>query len=324
MRNSNLLSRERLIVWFSYTIALLASIYSATFFWMDSPSAGALLAVATVVMASVRFVLKITGSCFIASNAMNAVFIGVLAILSCLLGGHGSPAFPWFAAAPAMSLYTAGKRSAIAWLLIVVSVLATFYALDGLGYSFPIDVAPHYFKLLELLSLLGLSVLMISTASLYEATKRQAEIASRVKSEFLANMSHEIRTPMTAILGFSDNLLATSRDASQLEGLAIIKRNGEHLLQIINDILDLSKIEAGKLELERIRCSPRQIAADVVDLMQVRADAKGLALRVDFHGPIPAEIQSDPTRIRQILINLVGNAIKFTETGGVHPRPRSC
>ena len=150
--------------------------------------------------------------------------------------------------------------------------------------------------------------------------KFEAERAGRAKSEFLANMSHEIRTPMTAILGFAD-LLATEvdREASSLhrEYVSTIRRNGEHLLEIINDILDVSKIEAEKLEVERIPVKPVQIIHDVISLMRVRAIEKRLSLTVNFTSTIPETIQTDPIRLRQILLNLVGNAIKFTEKGGV-------
>ena len=150
---------------------------------------------------------------------------------------------------------------------------------------------------------------------------RLAESGSRAKSEFLANMSHEIRTPMTAILGYAELLLEDGdiqrAPERRIETIRTIQRNGRHLLQLINDILDVSKIEAGKLELERVRCSPAQIVAEVQSLMQERAQAKNLALRLEFAGPIPETIESDPTRLKQILINLVGNAIKFTERGGV-------
>ncbi len=151
--------------------------------------------------------------------------------------------------------------------------------------------------------------------------KEAAEAASRAKSEFLANMSHEIRTPMTAILGFSEILLAEG-DLSQapprrVEAIKTIYRNGRYLGQLINDILDLSKIESGKLEPEQVVCSPWRIVADVAALMQVRSKAKGLPLTYHHDGPIPETIHTDPTRLRQILINLVGNAIKFTEVGEV-------
>ncbi len=146
------------------------------------------------------------------------------------------------------------------------------------------------------------------------------DAATQAKSEFLANMSHEIRTPMTAILGYSDILLNDGQQQShgeRVEAIQTIQRNGQYLLDLINDILDLSKIEAGKLELETVECSPVQVVSDAVSLMQVRADAKNLNLEVRYEGLIPTAIQTDPLRLRQVLINLLGNAVKFTELGTV-------
>ena len=151
--------------------------------------------------------------------------------------------------------------------------------------------------------------------------RKVAETANQSKSAFLANMSHEIRTPMTAILGYTEilELEAKTHQMPELfmDSLDTIKRNGGHLMELINDILDLSKIEAGKLDVESISCSPQKIVEEVLELVQVRAEAKGLKLEASYLFPLPAEIQSDPTRIRQILINLIGNAIKFTEVGTI-------
>ncbi len=159
-----------------------------------------------------------------------------------------------------------------------------------------------------------------------EATKA----ATQAKSEFLANMSHEIRTPMTATLGFSEILyenirccsICVEHESCQLREqnkihVETIRANGEYLLELINDILDLSKIEAGKLAIEKVRCSPAKVVADVMSLMRVRAEAKNLPLETEYVGSLPETIHCDPTRLRQILINLLGNAIKFTEVGGV-------
>ena len=167
--------------------------------------------------------------------------------------------------------------------------------------------------------------------------KEAAEGANAAKSEFLANMSHEIRTPMTAILGFADLLeesldgcapsacpVGKSAASSRKEHLATIRRNGEHLLGLINDILDLSKIEAAKMSVERVECHPIQIVEDVLSLLRVRAIKKGLTLEARYEFPLPEIVRSDPTRIRQVLVNLIGNAIKFTQQGQVGVVVRHC
>jgi signal transduction histidine kinase/ActR/RegA family two-component response regulator len=153
--------------------------------------------------------------------------------------------------------------------------------------------------------------------ALRELAKEGAEAADRAKSEFLANMSHEIRTPMTAILGFTEFLAQGVAEPEKIEAAGIIKRNGELLLEIIKDILDLSKIDSGQLQVERSPCSPWEIIEDITSLMRVRAEAKDIDLKVEFKGLIPETIHSNPVRLRQILINLIGNAIKFTTIGGV-------
>jgi signal transduction histidine kinase/DNA-binding response OmpR family regulator len=166
--------------------------------------------------------------------------------------------------------------------------------------------------------LLAQSRLLALASETVQRAKEAAEAASVAKSQFLANMSHEIRTPLTAILGFAENL--SDNDLSEAErrsAVNTILRNGEHLLEIINDILDLSKIEAGRLDVELLPISPARIAADVLSVMRVRADSKRLPLLLRYRGPVPETIQSDPTRLRQILINLIGNAIKFTQNGHV-------
>ena len=153
------------------------------------------------------------------------------------------------------------------------------------------------------------------------AARDVAQAANQAKSRFLANMSHEIRTPMTAILGFAETLLEPDLpEAKRREAIETICRNGQHLLRLINDILDLSKIESGRLEVTRGPCQLRELVEEVVDLMRPQAEGKGLAFGAECVGAVPETIQTDATRLRQILVNLVGNALKFTETGFVRVR----
>lgn len=145
----------------------------------------------------------------------------------------------------------------------------------------------------------------------------KAESENRSKSEFLAHLSHELRTPLSAILGFTELLLNNSRDPEDAANLRIVHRNGKHLLGLLNDILDLSKIEAGKLELEKQSVSLPVFLTDIYFLMQGAAVDKNLRLRVEAPQPLPTIIHTDPMRLRQVLLNLIGNAIKFTYEGEI-------
>jgi len=165
------------------------------------------------------------------------------------------------------------------------------------------------------------STALESTNVVIEDLYEKADMATQAKNEFLANMSHEIRTPMTSILGYADVLIeeeiAAGAQPRRIEALQTIRRNGEFLLTLIDDILDLSKIETGKLQTEVVDCDPIAVIDEVVALMRVRADGKGISLDIEYSGVMPRTIICDPLRLRQILVNLIGNAVKFTDTGGV-------
>ena len=155
-----------------------------------------------------------------------------------------------------------------------------------------------------------------------EDANEAALVAVKAKSQFLANMSHEIRTPMTAMLGMTELLQMTELEEDQKSYADAIARGGDTLLTLVNDILDFSKIEAGLLALEDVRLNLERLCQDVQGMLQVRADRAGLSLTVDYPEDLPRRFRGDPTRLQQVIVNLVGNAIKFTQQGGVTIRVR--
>jgi two-component system, sensor histidine kinase len=153
--------------------------------------------------------------------------------------------------------------------------------------------------------------------------KLRAEEASAAKSAFLANMSHEIRTPMTAIVGYADNMLDPDQTLSdRQDALQTIRRNAQHLLELINDILDISKIEADKMTVERVACDLPALLSDLLSLMRPRAIAKGVDFHLQVEGAVPKTVSTDPLRLRQVLMNILANAVKFTNHGEIRLRVR--
>ena len=194
------------------------------------------------------------------------------------------------------------------------------YSASGEEYWVALDVSPLRSATGELTGFVGVESDVTERHEaelLLERAREAAEESAREKAGFLATMSHEIRTPLNAVLGLTDLLLLTDLDEEQREYLETSERSGQHLLALVNDILDYSALEAGRLERSEEPFSPTTLVTEVVEMFRGDADKRGIELRLDLDGPLPPLVAGDPTQVRQVLVNLVGNALKFTEEGSV-------
>jgi signal transduction histidine kinase/CheY-like chemotaxis protein len=301
---------------------------------VGAKASGVAMTLCTSLLLFVPWVVRRTGSVTLGANIVCADAFCVLCAISFTLGGLYSPGHPYFVVVVVMSIFLLPRWTAAAWMAVSVAWPSMLFVMELNGVTFASEVTGMEAALFHVVALAGLFGYVAALSILFVERQRRAqrelgnaqqaaEDANAAKSAFLANMSHELRTPMTAIVGFAEALKEgydggdAGNPAEQREHADTIIRNGHYLVGLINDILDLSKVEAGKLVVEQVTCEPAQILAEVESLVRVRARAKGVRLTFEYETALPETVQSDPTRLRQILINLLGNAIKFTEVGDV-------
>src|SRR5258705_5981733 len=291
------------------------------------------------VCATVPLVLRITGSTRVAGNFMLAYAFLLFGLVTYYAGGMMSPPSFWNVLIPMTAIALVGRRWAWFWTAAVLAEGVAVVWLERSGFQFTNQLLPAWRRLYWFASIPSLASLIMLAGLVYERSKDvalhslesanaelerardEAERASIAKPDFLAVLTHEIRTPMTAILGFADVLHGEWSERGfperELEALMRIQRNGRELIETINDLLDLSKIEAGKLELERLAFSPAELVAEVLEAARPRAQALGLELALELGTDLPRSVQSDPARLRQVTGHLIENALAFTASGEV-------
>jgi signal transduction histidine kinase/CheY-like chemotaxis protein/HPt (histidine-containing phosphotransfer) domain-containing protein len=288
------------------------------------------------------FLFKLGVSRILAANIFSALAFFCTVFDIYYSGGLQSWSVAWLCMSPVLALLLMDKKYGYVWLVASLLAGGIIGVMNMSGYNFPNDVKPEYLDLMTLNAKLGLILIMFFIAmvlneaysrsmarlteknqdiqwqkALAEQERRRAIQSEQLKQEFLTNMSHEIRTPMNAILGLTNLLLEKNPTESQLNDLKIIKSSSESLYAVINDILDLSKIEAGKLELEETEFELKQVIETVAKIFEHKVDEKGLVMNIKYDNTIPVTLLGDPTRLNQILTNLLSNAIKFTGKGEI-------
>jgi signal transduction histidine kinase/CheY-like chemotaxis protein len=291
-----------------------------------APEIAATLALLGVVSAATPLVLWATGS---VAPAANLVLFGLaVLVMNTVLAGSGvySSMLPWLLLTPAGGFLLVGTRCGLAW---------TVAALAGVWWAYfagaPVGAGPSGFsgthpviRAINLSAILSIfTAVSLTFVRQQHRAVRELRLASEAKSRFLAVMSHEIRTPLNGVLGMAQLLLETNPTPKQRELAETIRSSGETLLTLLNEILDLSRIEAGRVEIAQVDFDPRKLLADLERMVTGSAQEKGLTLSFSVATELPEALKGDPDRLHQVLLNLVSNAINFTDRGGVEVRAQA-
>ena len=329
LRRDDALSRQaqRTVV-LSLAILAWAPVFSGLYAWLVAPISALVLLVASVVFVATLSSLRFGAPVQVVANLIVGIVLGALLSLNVVTGGVHAPALRWLPAVPILAIVLCGRYAGWFWVAASFATGGLFVALHEAAVRLPMELDQTAFKWINYTGDLGFIICVAVLTWIFKRSEdasqeslllahRAAEGATRAKSAFLANMSHEIRTPINGVLGMTELALGTRLTAEQREYLTMAKSSARSLLTLIDDVLDFSKIEAGKLHLEQVEFGLRAVLGETLRSMSLPAHEKGLELACRVEANVPDTLVGDPTRLRQIVVNLVSNAVKFTRQGEV-------
>ncbi|MCU0962779.1 MAG: response regulator [Pirellulaceae bacterium] len=313
---------------FALAMLLWWPIFTPVYIWLGSARAGAIITLGALSALAVIVCLGRIRSLVVAGNLTAAIVYLVLVGLASVAGGIEAAALWWLCAVPIIGLVLCGTRSGLSWAIVSALTILAFYTLHVLHVAVPHDIPADNVVLLDSLSMCGVVfcafLLTLAFRQGEEAARQElerardaSEQANRAKSLLLANMSHEIRTPMNTVIGMTDLVLSTELSRDQREYLNIVQQSGESLLVLIDDILDFSLLEARRLTLYPQPFDMTSSICHALKALGARAQKQGLELVCRCDLAVPRVVIGDQGRLRQVLVNLIGNAIKFTPHGHV-------
>ena len=320
--------QARRVAVFGLAVTGWAPVFAPIYWALGSTrSAWMIVGAATAIMLSIQ-TLRWYRNALLAGNLIAASLFSLLIGLAAVSGGIQATSLTWLPAVAIIGLLLCDTRSGIAWALACCLACGLFLCLPEIGVTLPNDIALKDQWILESSGTCGIVLCALMLTYLFQSSEikmrrelatacDQSEQANRAKSTFLANMSHEIRTPLNAVLGMTDLMLDTPLSRQQQEYLEIAQDSGQALLAVVDDILDFSRIESGRLILAHERFDLHDILVRTLKALAIPAHRKGLELTCHIQPDVPRHVVGDASRLRQIVINLVGNGIKFTDEGEV-------